>query len=56
MRFESGLWHRLLRHYLGRWYWQVKGYVGGLTPQASDDELRAAAPLIPVLCARELRA
>lgn len=38
----------LLRRYLARWYWQVKGYVGGLTPESTDDELRAAAPLIPV--------
>lgn len=38
----------LLRRYLARWYWQVKGYVTGLTPESSDDELRAAAPLIPV--------
>lgn len=38
----------LLRRYLRRWYWQVKGHVAGLTPQAGDDELRAAAPVIPV--------
>ncbi len=38
----------LLRRYLARWYWQVKGYVAGLTPASGDDELRAAAPLIPV--------
>ncbi|CAM2858193.1 nitroreductase family deazaflavin-dependent oxidoreductase [Mycobacterium intermedium] len=38
----------LLRRYLARWYWQVKGYVLGLTPESTDDELRAAAPLIPV--------
>ncbi|HEU4361296.1 MAG TPA: nitroreductase/quinone reductase family protein [Mycobacterium sp.] len=38
----------LLRRYLGRWYWQVKGYVAGLTPQASDSQLLAAAPSIPV--------
>lgn len=38
----------ILRHYLARWYGQVKGYVGGLTPQSDDDELRAAAPRIPV--------
>ena len=38
----------LLRHYLGRWYWEVKGHIAGLTPASNDDELRAAAPSIPV--------
>jgi deazaflavin-dependent oxidoreductase (nitroreductase family) len=38
----------LLRPYLDRWYWEVKGYVGGLTPQSSDDDMRAAAPSIPI--------
>ncbi|MGB3474470.1 MAG: nitroreductase/quinone reductase family protein [Mycobacterium sp.] len=38
----------VLRHYLQRWYWQVKGYVGGLAPDSSDDALRIAAPSIPV--------
>ncbi|OBK29718.1 hypothetical protein A5634_17795 [Mycobacterium asiaticum] len=38
----------ILRHYLGRWYWQVKTYVGGLTPTSGDEELLAAAPTIPV--------
>lgn len=38
----------LLRRYLDRWYWEVKGHVGGLTPQSTDDDLRAAAPSIPV--------
>lgn len=38
----------LLQGYLARWYWQVKGYVAGLTPESSDEQLRAAAPLIPV--------
>lgn len=38
----------VLKRYLQRWYWQVKDYVVGLTPQSSDDELRAAAPQIPV--------
>jgi hypothetical protein len=43
----------VLRRYLARWYWQVKGYVAGLTPESSDEQLRAAAPSIPVfvLCA-----
>ncbi len=38
----------LIRRYLDRWYWQVKGYVGGLTPQSTDAELLTAAPSIPV--------
>jgi deazaflavin-dependent oxidoreductase (nitroreductase family) len=38
----------LLRRYLARWYWQVKGCVGGLTPDSSDEQLRAVAPTIPV--------
>jgi hypothetical protein len=38
----------LLKHYLGRWYWEVKGHVGGLTPQSTDDEIRSAAPSIPI--------
>jgi deazaflavin-dependent oxidoreductase (nitroreductase family) len=38
----------VLQRYLARWYWQVKGYVAGLTPESSDEELRAAAPSIPV--------
>jgi F420H(2)-dependent quinone reductase len=38
----------LLKRYLDRWYWQVKGHIVGLTPQSSEHELRAAAPSIPV--------
>jgi deazaflavin-dependent oxidoreductase (nitroreductase family) len=38
----------LLKLYLGRWYWEVKGHVGGLTPDSTDDEIAAAAPSIPV--------
>lgn len=38
----------LLRRYLARWYWQVKGYVAGLTPDSSEEQLLAAAPTIPV--------
>jgi len=38
----------LLMPYLDRWYWQVKGHAAGLTPQSSEQELRAAAPSIPV--------
>jgi hypothetical protein len=38
----------VLQHYLDRWFWEVKGYVGGLTPRSGPAELRAAAPSIPV--------
>ena len=38
----------ILRRYLKRWYWEVKGHVGGLTPQSDDEHLRAVAPSIPV--------
>ena len=38
----------LLSRYLDRWFWEVKGHVGGLTPDSSPDEMRAAAPSIPV--------
>ena len=38
----------LLKSYLDRWYWEVKGHVAGLTPDSTADELRAAAPKIPV--------
>lgn len=38
----------LLKRYLDRWYWQVKGHVAGLTPESTDQELAAAAPSIPV--------
>ena len=39
---------QLLKRYLDQWYWEVKGHVGGLTPQSTDDEMRSAAPSIPV--------
>lgn len=38
----------LLRRYLQRWFWEVKGHVGGLTPKSTDDGIRAVAPTIPV--------
>jgi deazaflavin-dependent oxidoreductase (nitroreductase family) len=38
----------LLKRYLDRWYWEVKGHVAGLTPDSADDEIHAAAPSIPV--------
>jgi deazaflavin-dependent oxidoreductase (nitroreductase family) len=39
---------QMLKRYLDRWYWEVKGHVAGLTPDSSDDQMRAAAPSIPV--------
>ncbi len=44
-----------LRRYLDRWYWQVKDYVVGLTPDSTDEQLRARRPSIPVF-ALSLRA
>jgi hypothetical protein len=38
----------LLKRYLDRWFWEVKGHVGGLTPESSDAELSAASATIPV--------
>jgi deazaflavin-dependent oxidoreductase (nitroreductase family) len=38
----------LLKRYLDRWYWEVKGHIAGLTPDSGDDQLSAAAPSIPV--------
>jgi F420H(2)-dependent quinone reductase len=38
----------LLKRYLDRWFWEVKGHVGGLTPESSDAELGAASASIPV--------
>jgi deazaflavin-dependent oxidoreductase (nitroreductase family) len=38
----------LLRRYLGKWYWEVKGHIAGLTPDSADDEIRSAASSIPV--------
>lgn len=38
----------LLRRYLDRWYWEVKGHIAGLTPDSSEHQLGAAAPFIPV--------
>jgi deazaflavin-dependent oxidoreductase (nitroreductase family) len=45
----------LLRRYLARWYWQVKGYVAGLTPDSTDEQLRAGAPSIPVFALEPAR-
>lgn len=38
----------LLKRYLDRWYWEVKGHMAGLTPTSGEQELRVAAPSIPV--------
>jgi deazaflavin-dependent oxidoreductase (nitroreductase family) len=38
----------LLKRYLNKWYWEVKGHIAGLTPDSGDDELRSAATSIPV--------
>jgi hypothetical protein len=38
----------LLERYLDKWYWQVKGHVGGLTPTSTPEEMRVVAPTIPV--------
>jgi deazaflavin-dependent oxidoreductase (nitroreductase family) len=38
----------LLKRYLDRWYWEVKGHIAGLTPESDAEQLRAAAPSIPV--------
>lgn len=38
----------VIRAYLKRWGWEVGRFLDGLTHQATDDELRAAAPGIPV--------
>ena len=43
----------LLRRYLDRWYWQVKDYVAGLTPDGTDEQFRAVAPTIPVFALAE---
>ena len=43
----------LLKRYLDRWYWEVKGHIAGLTPDSGDDELHAAAPSIPVFALAE---
>ncbi|MGW0160926.1 nitroreductase/quinone reductase family protein [Mycobacterium sp. NPDC003323] len=38
----------LIRRYLDRWYWEVKGHAGGLTPASTDSEVREIAASIPV--------
>ena len=39
----------LLKRYIDRWYWEVKGHVGGLTPQSTDEQIRAVVPSIPIV-------
>jgi hypothetical protein len=39
---------QVLKRYLDRWFWEVKGHVGGLTPDSTAADMRAAAPSIPV--------
>jgi hypothetical protein len=38
----------LLKRYLDRWYWEVKGRIGGLTPDSTTAEMLSAAPSIPI--------
>jgi hypothetical protein len=38
----------LLARYLDRWFWEVRGHVGGLTPDSTPEQVRAVAPSIPV--------
>ena len=38
----------LLQHYLNRWFWEVKGHIGGLTPDSGPEQVRRVAPSIPV--------
>jgi deazaflavin-dependent oxidoreductase (nitroreductase family) len=44
----------LLRPYLDRWFWEVKGHIAGLTPDSSDEQLGAAAPSIPIFALADL--
>ncbi|WP_395311366.1 nitroreductase/quinone reductase family protein [Mycobacterium sp. AMU20-3851] len=38
----------LISRYLDRWYWQVKGHAGGLTPSSTESEVKRIAASIPV--------
>ena len=38
----------LLKVYLDRWFWEVKGHVGGLTRESTPAEIAAVAPTIPI--------
>jgi deazaflavin-dependent oxidoreductase (nitroreductase family) len=44
----------LLRRYLDRWFWEVKGHIAGLTPASSDEDVKAVAPTIPVFALADL--
>ena len=44
----------LLRRYLDKWFWEVKGHIAGLTPDSTIDQLSAAAPSIPVFALVDL--
>ena len=44
----------LLRQYMDKWFWEVKGHIAGLTPDCSDEQIRAAAPSIPVFALADL--
>jgi deazaflavin-dependent oxidoreductase (nitroreductase family) len=45
----------LLRKYLDKWYWEVKGHIAGLTPDSDDSGIRAAATSIPVFALTDPR-
>jgi F420H(2)-dependent quinone reductase len=38
----------LIRRYLDRWYWEIKGHSGGLTPSSTELEVKEIAASIPV--------
>src|SRR5271154_3411136 len=44
----------LLRRYMDKWFWEVKGHIAGLTPDSSDGQLSAAATSIPVFVLADL--
>lgn len=37
----------LIRRYLDRWYWEVKGHIGGLTPASGESEVKEIVASIP---------
>ena len=37
----------LMRRYLDRWYWEVKGHIAGLTPDSSDEQLQGGRAVDP---------
>ena len=44
----------LLKRYLDRWYWEVKGHVGGLTPESTRRRTPCGRPVDPGLRASPL--